>query len=557
MKKAVFILFFLFAAAYIAPLFYRPLLSPDETRYAEIAREMVASGNYVTPKLNGFRYFEKPVLGYWIFAGSIRLFGENAFAHRLPGALAAGLAAWLLFMLASKYCGGFWMGMLSATVYLATPMVFIMSSIGILDNFLCLFITAAMVIFFYATHNQFSRTEQIPFLFITGVLCGLAFLTKGFLAFAVPAVSIATYLLWQKRWSDFLILPWFPLLGAFIISIPWGLAIHKAEPDYWHYFFFVEHIQRFFGGESSAQHGEPFYFFLPILFGGAAIWTLLLPSIGTGLKSLSLKNPLLKFCLCWMVMPFLFFSASSGKLPPYILPCFAPMAILVAAGLHRSIIFRKKFLPLNMLSILLIVVLSIGLAGFAVNHFTGFPVALFYDNETWKWLIITIAGVLWGLMLLASFFEENAWWKLIFFMVGLVPVMIVSHFVLPDRVAARKAPITLIESAKAKVNPENTALASFRYPFQDVCWVFKRNDVWMFLEGGEIDEGLKYEDSKHRRLNVEEFNKLIVSEREKGRGILLVLGTKIYNEVKKQLPPPEWIESTDDGHPKGYSAIKF
>ena len=96
MKQAALLIICLFLLIYVLPLGSRPMVVPDESRYSEIPREMVASGDWVVPRLNGLRYFEKPVLGYWLVAASIKLFGENAFATRLPSALAAGLSALLV-----------------------------------------------------------------------------------------------------------------------------------------------------------------------------------------------------------------------------------------------------------------------------------------------------------------------------------------------------------------------------------------------------------------------------------------------------------------------------
>ena len=105
MKKTVLCFLLLAVLLYILPLGLRDMFSPDETRYAEIGREMAVSGDWVTPRLNGVLYFEKPILGYWLFAGSEKLFGENAFAVRLPCALATLLSALVLFFLTRRFQG--------------------------------------------------------------------------------------------------------------------------------------------------------------------------------------------------------------------------------------------------------------------------------------------------------------------------------------------------------------------------------------------------------------------------------------------------------------------
>lgn len=543
-------LFLLFLAVCVAPLGVRPLLSPDETRYAEIAREMIESGDYVAPRLDGFRYFEKPVLGYWLFAGSMNVFGQNAFAVRLPCVLAAGLAAWAVFLLVRRFAGGYWPGLMAAAIYLGMPLVFALSSVAILDGILTAFLTSAIALFFCALSEEESKGRKLLFLIGTGFFCGLAFLTKGFLAFAVPALTAAGFLIWERRWKDFLVMPWIPAVVALLVALPWGLAIHQAEPSFWNYFFWVEHIQRFF--KDSYQHSEPLYFFIPVLLGGAAPWVFVLPAIAFGLKEAGLKNPLLKYCVCWLVLPFIFFSISRGKLPPYILPCFAPLAILVAAGLHKynsrgwRIEFDAGIWPL-------LGILSVGVLGLSINHFTGFPEPLFLKGETWKWAVGAVAIILWIAALTMLLREGNYWRKLALFCAGPVPLMLASHFLLPDRVAERKAPEVFLSSIASKVAPE-TVLASYKDPVQAVCWTFKRKDVWLFLKGGELDDGLKFSDSSHRLLDIPAFNKLLDANRGQ-RDVVLVLVKKIYNEVKESLPEPKWSES--DGGPKGYIALGF
>jgi len=126
------ILLLLYVLIYLVPLGLRPLMIPDEVRYAEIPREMIQSGNWVVPHLNGLRYFEKPVLGYWLVAGSMQLFGENAFAVRLPGALSAGLSALAIFLLLAGSGRTRKTALSAAMIYLTLFGVFLMGSYNIL-----------------------------------------------------------------------------------------------------------------------------------------------------------------------------------------------------------------------------------------------------------------------------------------------------------------------------------------------------------------------------------------------------------------------------------------
>jgi len=551
MNKSILIIILLFLLVYVAPLGFRPLFQPDETRYAEIAREMLQSGNYVTPHLDGLRYFEKPVFGYWLFAGSLRLFGENAFALRLPCALAAGLAALSLFLFARRFAGGELPGTIVAAIYLSMPFVFILANIGILDSILCALLTAALCHLYCALMEDFFTFRKVFHLVLCGLFCGFAFMTKGFLAFAAPALVVSAFLIWERRWLDFVKLPWIPAFAALLAALPWALAIQLEEPGFWRYFFWVEHIQRFF--TDSYQHSEPCWFFIPVFLGGAATWLFLFPSTLLGLKETGTKNPLVKYCICWLALPFLFFSASTGKLAPYILPCFAPLSLLILIGLHKCSVkgwtawFHLCVFPLTCL-------VGLATAGFIINQLTGFPATLFSKTENVKWCIGAVAGLLCLLALASALKTQDFWRKIAFFCLAPAPLFFAFNFILPDIVAERKAPAVFLERNARLLAPE-TALVSWRDPAQSVAWVFKRNDVWLYLSGGELDDGLKFKDSRHRLLSREDLKSFVESRRAKG-GVALILPVKILEEerAEKSFPTPEWIKAEDT---KGYAIVKF
>lgn len=266
----------IFLILYIVLLGVRPLVIPDETRYAEIAREMLASHDWIVPRLNGMRYFEKPVLGHWLNAAALRLFGENAFAVRFPSAAAAGLTALLLWVWARRFRGlsragppGNAIALLAVTVFLLSFEVFALGVFCLLDSLLSLFVTAAIVLLDFA-YDQRAAGARMLLLMAAGLACGLAFLTKGFLALAIPVVVIGPFVLWQGRLRVCLRTAWVPLVVAGLTVLPWGIAIYRREPDFWHYFFWTEHVQRFFWPQ-QAQHPFPFWFYVPILVGSDAV----------------------------------------------------------------------------------------------------------------------------------------------------------------------------------------------------------------------------------------------------------------------------------------------
>jgi len=176
MIRPVLVLMILFFAIYMATLDVPPLFAPDETRYAEIPREMLKTGNWITPKLNGMDYFEKPVLGYWATAISLFVFGENAWAVRFPSMAATGLAALMLYFFVGRLSDKRH-AVVTAFMYLSFLAVVVLGKISLLDILLNAFITGGLI-FFFLGHEPHER-KRFLFLGTAGLFAGLAFYTKN------------------------------------------------------------------------------------------------------------------------------------------------------------------------------------------------------------------------------------------------------------------------------------------------------------------------------------------------------------------------------------------
>ena len=395
MKKVSITLFVFFAFVYILPLGFRPLTIPDETRYGEIPREMLASGDWVVPRLNGLKYFEKPVFGYWVNAGSMVAFGENAFALRIPSALSVMISALMIFLLVRKFSPEGAAAFLAPAIFLTCPLVLVIGQINILDSMLSMLLTGAMVSFFFAHMAEDVRRKGL-FLALMGVFCGLAFLTKGFLAFAVPVLAVGPFLLWEGRFKDLLRVPWIPLMTAFLIVLPWSLMIHFREGDFWNYFFWTEHVARFLD-PVRGQHPKPPWYFLPVLVGGALPWVIQSPAAIPMVLKFAIKKPLIRFAICWFLFPFLFFSVCSGKLIPYVLPCFPPLAIIFAVGLAAYFGAGKKR-AFSVAAWVLAIVCGLGGLFFLLSGLRAHEaVGIYTADEMGKWLLGSL-GLFYGLL---------------------------------------------------------------------------------------------------------------------------------------------------------------
>ncbi len=306
---------------------------PDETRYGEIPREMRQAGEWVVPRVDGLRYFEKPILAYWLTAAAIRLEGETPFSVRLPAFISAWLTAGLLFLLLRTFAG-LSVAFIVVPVYLSSLGVFLLGEFALLDGPFSLFVAGAVIIFYLALQRD-KPSRRGLLLFLAGILSGLAFLTKGLLGFAIPFLAVFAFLLWEGRILE--ILPWalIPLGSAFLTILPWSVMISEREPDFWSYFIRVEHFRRFFA--HNAQHHQPFWFFLPVLLVALLPWTFLFPGILRRLIQRGGRDPLVRLALCWFFPPFLLLSASHGKLATYALPLLAPLSLLITLAMAGQV----------------------------------------------------------------------------------------------------------------------------------------------------------------------------------------------------------------------------
>lgn len=545
-------LFFLFIGLYLVPLGGRPLIIPDETRYAEIPREMVVTGDWTVPRINGERYFEKPVLGYWLTAVSLILFGENNFAVRFPQAMATGLTALLVFLLSLQVRRtDSWHPWLAVLIYLTSLSVLGIGTFAVLDPIFSFFLSGCLCFFFLASEKIPGSPREKIFLLCAGIMAGLAFLTKGFLACAIPVLVAVPYLLIQRRPWDMARMVWLPLLGALLVSLPWSIDIHFREPDFWHFFFWNEHIRRFLS--ETAQHRHPFWVFSASLPGMFLPWTLLLPAALIGLGKKQWKNwaeyRLFLFCCSWFFLPFVFFSLSKGKLITYILPCFVPLAILSAFGLDH--IFRnrqiKHFFQHSVVTAALLTFLAL-LTLVELYFFWPGQTAAF--RHTYQWLLLGSAMAVMFMLLIVTYRMRDMLKKIILFAFSFTVLFSVVNFTLPDLTLQRKAPGELIRRNAQSISA-NTFVLAGEQAVRAVCWYLKRHDVLMIERAGELRYGLKYKGGNQPLLSPHEAAALI--RNHPGRTVLIA-DSKEYRRWKPILPPPVSVDSNGN---QGYLFITY
>ncbi len=324
---------------YYAGLGSVPYFQPDEGRYTEIPREMLVSGDWVLPHLDGVLYFEKPPLYYWLNAVSLSVFGINEFASRFWSATLALMGLIPVYFL-GKRAGTPRAGLLAAAVLGTSPLYLALAHLTIIDMTLSVFFTLTLACFYLASVEERPGIRRALFWGMFAA-AALTVLSKGLIGIVLPGGVVFLYLLLGRRWEILKRVPWVTGIVLFLtIAAPWHVLAALRNGDFLWFYFVREHFLRYL--TSVHDRVEPWWFFLPIV-----LWALL-PSTGALAPSFwerfspsSIRSWLFRsaspelFCWLWAGVTVLFFSLSHSKLIPYILPALAPLAVLAALQLDR------------------------------------------------------------------------------------------------------------------------------------------------------------------------------------------------------------------------------
>jgi len=516
-----------FVLAYLLPLGTHGLWIPDETRYAQISQEMLHSGNWVAPHFMGLRYFEKPAAGYWLIAVSQAIFGENLFGVRFASALSSGLTVLLVYLFAQKLWSDPRKSFTSALLFMSYMLIAGQAGYANLDPQFMFWVTLSLVAFWYATHSV-GRQRLLSWALL-GLACGMGFMTKGFLAWALPVIVALPYMVWQRRLRELLTFGPLAILVAAIVCLPWVLAVHAREPDYWRFFFWHEHIRRFAGDD--AQHSRPWWFYLPLLFASSAPWAVLLP--GTLKQAWQERRmPQTGFLLLWLALPLAFLSMSRGKLPTYIMPCMIPLALMMGHVLvERLRQARSGTLRTNgVLNAVVGVVALVALL--VVQHRQDL-----YDQQPLHLTLAVLILVGWILANALQGLKPLRFWALpaagAWLGIVLIPIA------LPDSVVFNKTPDQFVVRHIDELTSANQLLSNDLGAAAALSWRLKRKDVVLYDTQGELKYGLNYPQASTRAVDWNQVQAWMTQARREGSVAVLMRGDEADNAHEFSLLPAD------------------
>jgi 4-amino-4-deoxy-L-arabinose transferase-like glycosyltransferase len=404
------------------------LIGPDEPRYSAVAREMYLTGDYVTPRLYGEPWFEKPVLMYWIAAVGYMLFGVNEWGARFPSALSATITVFMVY-----WCGRrLWsrtVGFLSALLMASSIGFFAFARAASMDMPLTACLTMALVFFLFgynAEEGSSLHSARVPegtprifnrryWFYAFYAALGLGALAKGPIAFALPAASLLLFAVFRGKWNEWKTWHIEGTAIAFLVALPWYIACTVVNGVEFLKIFFISHnFERFTTGVFG--HQRPFYFYLPVLLLLTFPWTFVL--ISALRRRFGMNEQIL---LWWIIVPFVFFSLSGSKLPGYILPVVPPIAILCG---------KELWLPASR-AFKVAVFIEAGLMAFIGVAFGFFGNMLHVDPHVSGTLIATITFVLAGLLCVIAIWLSPRFLAAFNVLTITAVVVVATNFVLP------------------------------------------------------------------------------------------------------------------------------
>ncbi|PWK45848.1 lipid IV(A) 4-amino-4-deoxy-L-arabinosyltransferase [Pseudomonas sp. B21-040] len=516
-----------FVVFYLLPLMTHGLWIPDEPRYAQISQEMLLSGNWVAPHFMGIRYFEKPIAGYWMIAIGQAVFGDNLFGVRIASALSTGLSVWLTYLIARRLWSDPRKSAACALLYMSFGLIAGQAGYANLDPQFTFWVNLSLVALWFALDGQTPRSKVGAWAML-GFACGMGFMTKGFLAWLLPVLIALPYMLWQRRMGELVRYGSLAVLVAVVVCLPWVLAIHHREPDFWRFFFWNEHVRRF--AADDAQHARPWWFYLPLLVVSSLPWAALLPT--TFINAWKHKRqPVVGFLLLWLLLPLAFFSLSSGKLPTYIMPCLLPLALLMGHTVMELLNQgRARSLRINAA-----INITVGTVALIALLYLQVSKEIYENTEMFSLSLAFIVLLGWIISNSLQALRPLTFWAMpaigIWILIALLPAA------MPAQVVNSKMPDQFIAEHLDALGKTSSLLSNDLGAASALSWRLKRPQVDLFNTIGELKYGLGDPAMASRKVPLDNVDEWMTEARKKGSvGVVMRVNSVAEIEEVERLP---------------------
>jgi 4-amino-4-deoxy-L-arabinose transferase-like glycosyltransferase len=392
-RTTVLLLVLTLAVIWFVPLGWRHLLPSDEGRYAEMAREMFVTGDWITPRYNGYKYFEKPPLQTWANALSFAWFGIGEWQARLYTAL-TGFAGVLLIGYTGARVFNAATGLFAALVLASAPYWNLMGHFNTLDMGLSFWMELTLFGLLLAQRPGLASREQRLWMWVVWGSMAFAVLSKGLIGLILPGAVLVLYTLIARDWAIWKRLYLVSgLIVFFAIVTPWFVIVQDRNPEFFNFFFIVQQFRRYLTPEQNRP--GPFYYFVPVLIVGFLPWlSVSVQSVRNALRMPRQANGFspVTMLFVWTVFIFLFFSASHSKLLSYTLPIAPPIALVI--GLYLPLVTREQFH--RHLTGYAVFLVAAGFGAVFLGHLGDKrnPNALYLEFRVWVYAALAVGFVL-------------------------------------------------------------------------------------------------------------------------------------------------------------------
>lgn len=510
----IVLLTLLIGSAFAFMLGSRPLNVPDEARYSEIAREMLVTHDFITPKINGIKYFEKPPLFYWMQAGSLKTFGMSEWACRLMDALMALLGCLATYfttrILFDRKTGLF------STIILSTSLLyFALARVITLDMTVSIWLCLSLYSFILGVYKSKS------YFYLLYIFAALAVLTKGLIGIIFPGSIIFIWMLLTWNWKILKECHFLKGLILFLlITLPWHILVQIKNPEFFHFYFIDQQFTRYLTLE--AHRYQPDWYYIPIVLLGLFPWTGFL--IGA-IKNIKWRDQKTLFFVLSALFILAFFSFSKSKLVPYVLPCMPFFAILIGDYFANNNKENSKYIDWIGFIITSIISLSIIIA---------FPFYLSPDVttnyiEAKKWACILSAVLLLNTIIIPWIFYKKG------FLTAVIAQIIVSALFLFSLCAT--APYVYMGSIKTmalqlkSVLKPGDIVATYDYYYQDLPFYLNQT-ITIVNWHGELDFGSHYAHDKNLMIRDNTFWPLWQSQQR----VYMMTPKDLLKDIQKRFP---------------------